>query len=104
MTQQEATTHLTPPPETARRRAHEHFEYAHRAVAGGDYNLAIQFLRSSCRLDPANLPYRQALRKAEKAKYHDNRRGGLFAPLTTLLDRLRLRGAVRRGDHLKALE
>src|SRR5262249_21385929 len=46
----------------------------------------------------------QALRKVEKARFGNNLRGAALAPLTTLLRRLRLRLARRRGDHLKVLE
>src|SRR5262249_2785503 len=48
--------------------------------------------------------YRQALRRTEKAKYHNNLRGHWLAWLTTLPAKARLRGALRRGDYLKVLE
>jgi tetratricopeptide (TPR) repeat protein len=95
---------LQPPSEEEQNLAKTHFQYAHRAATGGNYDLAIQFLRSSCKLAPANLAYRQALRKAQKAKYKNNRRGSVLAPLTTLLDRLRMRGAAAREDHRRVLE
>src|SRR5262245_24956618 len=92
------------PTDEAQRIAARNFEYATRAEAGGDLNLAIASLRVCCRLMPAHLPYRQALRKVEKARYGNNLRGGLLAPLTTLVIRLRLRSARLRGNHVKALE
>lgn len=104
MTDQDVSSRLPPPSEEEQRLANEHFQYAHRAATAGNYDLAIQFLRQSCKLAPATLSYRQALRKAEKAKYKNNQRGSFLAPLTTLLDRMRMRGAASRGDHLKALE
>lgn len=97
-------TDIPPPGDEASRIAARHFEYATRAEAGGDHALAIQSLAVSCRLAPANLAYRQALRKAEKARYGNNLRGAALAPLTTLFRRLRLRLARRRGAHLKVLE
>jgi tetratricopeptide (TPR) repeat protein len=81
-----------------------HFEYANRAAVLGDHDIAIQFLRTSCMLVPANLSYRQALRKVEKLKYRGNPRGSLFAPLIALVNRLRLWSARREGNHRKVLE
>jgi Flp pilus assembly protein TadD len=103
VTDQDVST-LPAPSEGQQRQAKEHFQYAHRASVGGDFDLAIQHLRRSCVLAPATLSYRQALRKAQKAKYHNNKRGSLFAALTALPDRLRMRGAAARGDQQKALE
>ncbi|MCI0456108.1 MAG: hypothetical protein L0Z62_03900 [Gemmataceae bacterium] len=69
-----------------------------------DLEYALELLASCCKLDPANLIYRKALRRAQKAKYRDNERGSRFALLTTPAARLRLRAARRAGDHLKVLE
>jgi tetratricopeptide (TPR) repeat protein len=79
-------------------------EYANRAAVGGNHDLAIQCLRTSCKLAPANLTYRQTLRKVEKAKYQNNLRGGLFAALRCLPSRAQLWRALKRGDHRKVLE
>src|SRR5258708_28497394 len=79
------------------------FEYANRAGVGGNYDLAIRCLRTSCKLAPTNLSYRQALRKAQKNKYHNNGRGSLLAPLTTLFAKSRLWTAVQRGNYQEAL-
>jgi tetratricopeptide (TPR) repeat protein len=95
---------LLSPSTEDQRIAAKNFEYAHRAAVGGNFDLAIQCLRISCKLVPANLSYRQALRKAEKSKYKDNLRGSLLAPLTTFVARARLRRAMQRGDYLAALE
>src|SRR5262249_48658301 len=101
----EATPSAVPvPTDECQRIAARNFEYATRAEAGGDLNLAIASLRVSCRLVPTHLPYRQALRKAEKARYGNKLRGSVLAPVTTLFSRLRLRSARMRGDHLRALE
>ena len=58
-----------------------HFEYAHRVTSAGSFDIAIRMLRTCCLLVPANLSYRQALRKVEKAKFKGNLRGALFASL-----------------------
>ena len=81
-----------------------HFEYAHRVTSAGSYDIAIGMLRACCKLVPANLAYRQALRKVEKTKYKGNLRGSLLAPLTSWPGKLRLWKASRREDHRAVLE
>ena len=95
---------LSPPSNEDLRIAAGQFEYANRAMAGGNHDIAIRCLRASCKLVPASLSYRQTLRKVEKAKYKNNLRGGLLAPLTSLRARARLWSARRRKDHRKVLE
>lgn len=84
--------------------AAKHFEYAHRASTAGNHDLAIQMLRSSCRLVPGNLSYRQTLRKVEKSKYRDNKRGSMLAPLTSWLSKYRMWRAQQSKNHRKVLE
>src|SRR5262249_31878374 len=55
-------------------------------------------------LDPANLLYRQALRRTEKAKYRNNLRGSWLSWLTTWPARARLKAAKSAGKHLEVLE
>ncbi len=95
---------LPPPSDEELRIAARQFEYANRAAAGGNHDIAIQCLRASCRLAPANLAYRQALRKVEKARYQNNLRGSLLAPLLNVVARARLWRALRCGNHRKVLE
>jgi Flp pilus assembly protein TadD len=95
---------LPPPTSEDLRIAAGHFDYAHRATTIGNHDIAINMLRTCCRLVPANLAYRQALRKVEKTKYKDNRRGSFLAPLTTWRSKLKLWKAHRRNNHLKVLE
>src|SRR5258708_5019736 len=45
------------------------FDRANQVVATGDYDYGVRLLQECCRIDPANLLYRQALRRAAKAKY-----------------------------------
>jgi serine/threonine protein kinase len=86
-----------------RRAAAGQFQRAAELIAHGNYDYAIRLLLSCCKLDPTQLPYRQALRQAVKGKYHNNRPGG---PLTWLAKRpswLRLQAARRRGNWLGVL-
>jgi tetratricopeptide (TPR) repeat protein len=80
------------------------FDRANQVVATGNFDYGIRLLLDCCRLDPANLLYRQALRRTEKAKYRNNLRGSWLAWLTAWAARLRLKAALRRGDYLQALE
>jgi serine/threonine protein kinase len=80
------------------------FERARQVVALGNYDYAIHLLLSCCKLDPANLTYRQALRQTEKAKYRNNRRGSRFFWFTTLTARTRLKAAQKGRQYLKVLE
>jgi tetratricopeptide (TPR) repeat protein len=94
-----------PPPSAEQRRiAAGQFERANQVVARGDYEYGLKLLFTCCQLEPANLIYRQALRRAEKAKYNNNLRGHWFSWLTTLPAKARLRSALRKGDYLKVLE
>jgi serine/threonine protein kinase len=80
------------------------FERARQVIALGNSDYAIHLLLSCCKLDPANLNYRQALRQTEKAKYRNNRRGSRFFWLTTLAARTRLRAAQNARQYVKVLE
>jgi tetratricopeptide (TPR) repeat protein len=87
-----------------RRVAAAQFERATHALAAGSYDYAIQLLLSCCKLDPANLIYRQALRRAQKGKYRNNLRGGLLSFFTNYGAKARFRLAKRSHDYLKMLE
>ncbi|MBV9122442.1 MAG: hypothetical protein JO112_03640, partial [Planctomycetes bacterium] len=65
---------------------------------------ALTLLLQCCRLDPANLIYRQALRGVQKSRYPKNLRGARFSWLRTLPARARLRGALKAGAWVKVLE
>jgi tetratricopeptide (TPR) repeat protein len=92
-----------PTPEQ-RRIAAGQFERANQVVATGNYDYGIHLLLDCCKLDPANLLYRQALRRTEKVKYRNNLRGGLLSWLTTWPARARLKAARGAGKHLEILE
>jgi tetratricopeptide (TPR) repeat protein len=87
-----------------RRVAAGKFERASEAFASGNFDYALPLLLDCCRLDPANLPYRQALRRAQRARYGNNLRGHWLAWLTTWPGKLRLKSALRAGDHRKVLD
>jgi tetratricopeptide (TPR) repeat protein len=93
----------SPSPEQ-RRVAAGQFERANQVVATGDYDYGIHLLRGCCKIDPANLLYRQALRRAEKAKFRNNLRGSWLAWLWSWPTRARLKAARSAGRSLEVLE
>ncbi len=93
----------SPTPEH-RRVAAGQFERANQVITTGNYDYGIQLLLTCCKLDPANLIYRQALRQTEKAKYKNNLRGSRFAALTSWAGKAKLRAARQGRDYLKVLE
>lgn len=94
------------PPVTAeqRRVAVGKFERANQVIATWNFDYGIHLLMDCCKIDPANLLYRQKLRATEKVKYRNNMRGSLFAKLTSWPIRARMKTALRARDYLKVLE
>src|SRR5262245_53800926 len=80
--------------------AAEQFQRANQILDSGNYDYAIQLLLACCKLEPANLIYRKALRKTQKAKFNNNLRGSTFSKLTTSAGKARLMGAKRAKDYL----
>src|SRR5437763_12071999 len=96
---------ILPPPNPEHRRvAAGQFERANQVVATGNYDYGIRLLLSCCKLDPANLVYRQALRRTEKAKYRNHLRGSWFAWLTAWPVRAKMKAAMGGRDYLRVLE
>jgi tetratricopeptide (TPR) repeat protein len=95
---------LTAPSAEQRRVAAGQFERANQVIATGNYDYGIQLLMTCCKLDPANLIYRQALRKTEKVKFKNNLRGSRMAFLTNSPAKTKLKAAKAAGDYLKVLE
>ncbi len=93
----------SPTPEQHRVAAGQ-FDRANQVVGTGNFDYGIHLLLECCKLDPANLLYRQALRRAEKAKYRNNLRGSWFAWLWSWPARARLKAARSAGRHLEVLE
>ena len=97
--------HRVPTPTAEHRRiAAERFERARQVITTGNFDYGIQLLLTCCKIDPANLIYRQELRRTQKAKYKDNLRGGAFAFLTTASPKTKMKAAKRTREYLKALE
>jgi serine/threonine protein kinase len=90
-------------PEQSRAAAGQ-FERAAEVLGHGNYEYGLRLLASCCKLDPANLMYRQALRKAQKAKHRNTPPNKTLGWLTGLPSRARLKTAKRIGDHQRVLE
>jgi tetratricopeptide (TPR) repeat protein len=96
---------LPAPSPEHRRVAAGQFEHANQVIAAHrNYDYGIRLLLSCCQLDPANLIYRQALRRTQRAKYNNNLKGGWLASLRTWPIKARVKSALRKGDYLRVLE
>src|SRR5256885_38244 len=93
----------SPSPEH-RRVAAGQFERANQVIAKGDFDYGIRLLLSCCKLDPANLVYRQALRRTQKLKHRNNLRGSWLAWLTSAPAKARIKRAMVGHDYLGVLE
>src|ERR1700676_1394955 len=80
------------------------FERANQVIATGNFDYGIQLLLTCCKLDPANIGYRMALRRAEKAKFKNNMYGSKLAVLTTSAGKVKVRTALRARDYLRVFE
>src|SRR6266567_4392445 len=100
----QATSSLPPPSPEQRRVATGQFERANQVISKGDFDYGIRLLLSCCKLDPANLVYRQTLRRTQKLKYKNNLRGHWLAWLTNAPTKARIRKAMVRRDYLTVLE
>jgi tetratricopeptide (TPR) repeat protein len=96
---------LPAPTAEHRRVAAGQFEHANQVIATRkNYDYGIRLLLSCCKLDPASLIYRQALRRTQRAKYNNNMKGAWLAWLRTWPTKARVKAALRKGDYLEALE
>lgn len=81
------------------------FDRANQVISTGkNLDYGIQLLTNCCKIDPGNLIYRQALRRAQKTKHNNNLRGNRMAFLTTSATRTRLKSAKGSHDYLRVLE
>lgn len=95
---------LIPPTPDQRRQAALHFDRASQLVATGCQLAGIRLFVECCRLDPANLLYRQALRRAEKAWFGNRPGRGWWTWLFSWRLRRRLRAARAGGRYLEVLD
>lgn len=97
-----ADTRHAPNPEQ-RRIAAERFDRARQVILTGNLDYGVQLLLACCKIDPANLIYRQELRRAQKKKHGDNLKGGLFSFLTNARAKAKLKSAKRHHKHYDVL-
>jgi tetratricopeptide (TPR) repeat protein len=95
---------LPPPSPEHRRVAAGQFERANQVIASGNYDYGIQLLLTCCKLDPANMIYRQTLRRTEKTKYKNNMRGSRLALFSTAPAKAKLKAAKHSRNYLRVLE
>src|SRR5262245_28702913 len=101
----EGVSPLVPQPTPEQHRvAAGQFERANQVLSTGNHDYAIQLLLGCCKLDPSNLIYRQALRRAEKIKFGDNLRGSRLAFLTNPGAKTKLKGAKASRNYVRVLE
>lgn len=99
-----AENRLPPPSPEQRRIAAERFERARQVILTGNQDYGIQLLLACCKIDPANLIYRQELRKAQKKRHKDKLRGGLMSLLSRARYKTKLKNAKRGHHYLTVLE
>jgi tetratricopeptide (TPR) repeat protein len=100
-----ANPNALPSPHPEHRRiATAQFDRANQVVATGNYDYGIRLLMSCCKLDPANLIYRQRLRHTEKAKFGNNLRGSWHARWTTWGRKARVKASLGARDYVRVLE
>jgi tetratricopeptide (TPR) repeat protein len=97
-------TTLPPPSPDQRKISAAQFEKANQVIATGNYDYGIQLLMSCCKLDPANIVYRQTLRRTERTKFNNNLRGSRLAWLSNSTAKARIKAAKRGRTYLKVLE
>jgi tetratricopeptide (TPR) repeat protein len=99
-----AENRLPPPSPDQRRIAAERFERARQVITTGSQDYGIQLLLACCKIDPANLIYRQELRRAQKKKHKDKLLGGMFSAISRIRFKTKLKKARHGQHHLQVLE
>jgi tetratricopeptide (TPR) repeat protein len=87
-----------------RRAALGQFERANQVIALRGYDYGVHLLLSCCRLDPANLIYRQFLRRLEKAMFQNKLRSNRLSWLTMLPAKFLFHAAWKSSRYLKVIE
>lgn len=98
------TPELPKPSPEQRQNAAKTFMRAKQVLASGNLDYAIELLVGCCKTEPANIPYRQELRRSEKLKFKDNKKGKPFAFLSTWRTSLTMETALKRNKPLQAIE
>jgi tetratricopeptide (TPR) repeat protein len=80
------------------------FQRAQQVLFTGDLDYVIQLLSTCCKLDPLNFTYRRELRKAEKKKYKDNKKGSKTAIFKMPGIRMRMKTALQTKKYKQALD
>jgi serine/threonine protein kinase len=80
------------------------FERANQVIAVHNYDYAIHLLLSACKLDPANLVYRQFLRRLEKALFQNGLRSTRLAWWKTLPAKVLLESAWKAKNLVRVIE
>jgi tetratricopeptide (TPR) repeat protein len=93
----------TPNPEQ-RKIADAQFTEAKQAIATSNFDYGINLLLSCCKIDPANMGYRQYLRASECLKYKNNMKGKGGGWLAGGGSRARIKAAMAHRDYLRAME
>ena len=104
----DAATPATPevPKLTPEQRANavKHFARGKQVQATGNLDYAIEIFLDCAKRDPGNLGFRQELRKAERKKYDDNKKGKKFAFLSTFGPMIKLSTASARKKYLQVID
>jgi serine/threonine protein kinase len=87
-----------------RRVAAGQFDRANQVIATGNFDYGIHLLMSCCKLDPANLLYRQTLRRFERTRCPRGASRRWLGWWLTFPARTRFKTARQAGEHLKVLE
>ena len=95
---------LPTPTAEQRRVTVETFDRARQVIQTGNFDYAIQLLRTCCQLDPGNFLFRQTLRRSQKDKYGNNLRGSRFAFFSTPRFKARVKAAKAGRDYLRVIE
>jgi serine/threonine protein kinase len=93
-----------PPSSFSHKAALGQFQRANQVIAVHNYDYAIHLLLSCCKLDPANLVYRQFLRRLERALFQNNLRSTRFAWWTTLPAKILFESAWKAKNYWRVIE
>ncbi|MGC8644032.1 MAG: tetratricopeptide repeat protein [Isosphaeraceae bacterium] len=88
-----------------RQKAKTFFQHGNEAALKSNLDYAIDMYKQACKLAPDNLPYRQALRGAQRRKFNnDPSKVGMLARAGNQRIRGKARSKRSKGHHVEALE